>query len=198
MARTWLNKKLCLRFLLDIVKWHFSINKLRWGGPTTLVILARVGLSNGERPVFRQILWIKGTGHQGYIVTDQSIRHMRSAEWSSKESNRGSPYRGVYVRLVSGVLSLTDIVAVIMARMTTGKKLRNDLPAQWLCLFLTRAVFSKGRKFDLCESYPRIIPRIIPPNLTPKSYPKKSRLWMSLLGSFGIALASLVIMDLTS
>ena len=28
----------------------------------------------------------------------------------------------------------------------------------WLCLFLTRAVFSKGRKFDLCESYPRIIP----------------------------------------
>ena len=78
--------------------------------------------------------------------------------------------------LSRGVLSLTDIVAVIMARMTTGKKLRNDLPAQWLCLFLTRAVFSKGRKFDLCESYPRIIPRIIPPNLTPKSYPKKSRL----------------------
>ena len=85
----------------------------------------------------------------------------------------------------------------------------------WLCFILTRAVFSKGRKFDLCESYPRIIPpnhtpnhtpesypriipRIIPPNHTPESYPKKSRLWMFLLGSFGIALASLVIMDLTS
>ena len=36
----------------------------------------------------------------------------------------------------------------------------------WLCLFLTRAVFSKGRKFDLCESYPRIIPR----NHTPKNH----------------------------
>ena len=36
----------------------------------------------------------------------------------------------------------------------------------WLCLFLTRAVFSKGRKFDLCESYPRIIPRIIPQKIT--------------------------------
>ena len=31
----------------------------------------------------------------------------------------------------------------------------------WLCLFLTGAVFSKGRKFDLCESYPRIIPQKI-------------------------------------
>ena len=31
----------------------------------------------------------------------------------------------------------------------------------WLCLFLTRAVFCKGRKFDLCESYPRIIPKKI-------------------------------------
>ena len=31
----------------------------------------------------------------------------------------------------------------------------------WLRLFLTRAVFSKGRKFDLCESYPRIIPQKI-------------------------------------
>ena len=40
--------------------------------------------------------------------------------------------------------------------------------------FLMRAVFSKGRKFDLRESYPRIIPRIIPPNHTPEiceSYP---------------------------
>ena len=44
----------------------------------------------------------------------------------------------------------------------------------WLCLCLTCADFSKGRMFKLCESYP-----------------KKSRLWMFLLGSFGIALASL-------
>ena len=74
--------------------------------------------------------------------------------------------------LSRGVLSLTD-----MARMTTGKKLRNDLPAQWLCLFLTRAVFSKGRKFDLCESYPRIIPRIIPPNHTPKNHDYECFFW---------------------
>ena len=43
----------------------------------------------------------------------------------------------------------------------------------WLCLFLTCANFSRGRMFDLRESYPRIIPRIIPPNHTPESYPPK-------------------------
>ena len=42
----------------------------------------------------------------------------------------------------------------------------------WACLFLMRAVFSKGRKFDLRESYPRIIPRIIPP----ESYPRNLRI----------------------
>ena len=36
-----------------------------------------------------------------------------------------------------------------------------SLAKTWLCLFLTRAVFSKGRKFDLCESHPRIIPQKI-------------------------------------
>ena len=30
-----------------------------------------------------------------------------------------------------------------------------------LCLFLTCADFSKGRMFELCESYPRIIPQKI-------------------------------------
>ena len=72
----------------------------------------------------------------------------------------------------------------------------------WACLFLMRAVFSKGRKFDLRESYPRIIPRIIPP----ESYPRNLRIIplknqdyeCFFLGSFGIALASLVIMDLTN
>ena len=51
----------------------------------------------------------------------------------------------------------------------------------WLCLFLTRAVFSKGRKFDLCESYPRItprtIPRITPPNHTPKNHDYECFFW---------------------
>ena len=66
----------------------------------------------------------------------------------------------------------------------------------WLCLFSTCPLFSKGRMFDLRESYPRIIPRIIPPNHTPESYPQKSRFWMFLVGLFGIALALLVLMEL--
>ena len=49
--------------------------------------------------------------------------------------------------------------------------------AIWLCLFLTRAVFNKGRKFDLCESYPRIIPRIIPPNHTQKNHDYECFFW---------------------
>ena len=55
--------------------------------------------------------------------------------------------------------------------------------------FLTCVDFSKGRMFELCESYPRIIP----PNHTQKNHD-----YVFLLGSFGIALASLVLMDLTS
>ena len=40
----------------------------------------------------------------------------------------------------------------------------------WLCLFLTGPDFSKGKMFELGESYPRIIPRIIPPNHTPENH----------------------------
>ena len=39
----------------------------------------------------------------------------------------------------------------------------------WLCLFLTGAVFSKGWKFDLCESYPWMNHT---PNHAPESYPR--------------------------
>ena len=47
------------------------------------------------------------------------------------------------------------------------------------------------------ESYPESYPRIIPPK-SANHTPKKSGLWMFFFGSFGIAVASLVIMDLTS
>ena len=68
----------------------------------------------------------------------------------------------------------------------------------WLCLFFTGPDFSKGEMFELGESYPWIIPRIMPPNHTPESYPRKSRVWTFLLGLFWIAVASAVLMDLTS
>ena len=55
----------------------------------------------------------------------------------------------------------------------------------WACLFLMRAVFSKGRKFDLRESYPRIIPRIIPPK-SANHTPKKSGLWMFFWDRLGL------------
>ena len=47
----------------------------------------------------------------------------------------------------------------------------------WLCLFLTGPDFSKGKMFELGESYPRIIPRIIPPNHTPENHDYERFFW---------------------
>ena len=45
----------------------------------------------------------------------------------------------------------------------------------WVCIFLACTSWCSGWKFDLSDSYPRIIPRIIPPNHTPQNVTRKNQ-----------------------